>query len=505
LNEVQVMQLNTKNVMHKMRLKYADAWIVATILLFFQTSGAQSNILSKKPNVVIIFMDDMGYGDPGCYNGLLYQTPQVDKLAAQGMRFTNFYVAQAVCSASRAGLLTGCYPNRLGINGALFPWSTIALNPKEETIATSLKRIGYATGIVGKWHLGCKSPYLPTNFGFDEFYGLPYSNDMWPVDFDGSPVRDTNNFRFRFPPLQLLEGDKATGKYIQTLDDQGTLTKSFTERAVQFIKKNKQRPFFLYLAHSMVHIPLGASPEFRGKSKDGLFGDVMMEVDWSVGQVMKALDESGLTQNTIVVFTSDNGPWLVFGNHAGNTGGLREGKGTSWEGGQRVPCIIRWPAQIPAGTVCNNLASTIDLFPTLAEICGSPLPKQKIDGVSILPLLLNRKDANPRDEFVYYYQRNSLEAVRKGQWKLVFPHRYVTFNQDSIGSNGFRAEYRMDSTGLALFDLRTDPGEDRDVKSVYPQIVKELQAVAEKYRQALGDDLTKTPCKECREPAKVDQ
>ncbi|MEJ0106923.1 MAG: sulfatase-like hydrolase/transferase [Bacteroidota bacterium] len=304
----------------------------------------------------------------------MYHTPNINKLAAQGIRFTNFYAAQAVCSASRAALLTGCYPNRVGIHGALMPWADFALNSKEETIATSLKQAGYATGMVGKWHLGCKAPYLPTYFGFDEYLGLPYSNDMWPVGYDGKPITDTSDRRIKYPPLPLLDGEKPV-RYITTLDDQSELTQTYTKRAVQFIDKNKSHPFFLYMAHSMVHVPIGASTAFRGKSKEGLYGDVMMEVDWSVGEIMKALDKNGVAKNTLVIFTSDNGPWRIFGEHAGNTAGLREGKGTSWEGGQREPCIMRWPGNIPAGIVSNNLAATIDIFPTLASICKAPLPK----------------------------------------------------------------------------------------------------------------------------------
>ncbi|MES1214191.1 MAG: sulfatase [Bacteroidota bacterium] len=472
------------------------------IVVLCKNTVAQA-VQSNHPNIVIIFMDDMGYGDPECYNGLLYHTPNINKLAAQGIRFTNFYAAQAVCSASRASLLTGCYPNRLGISGALMPWSKTALNSNEETIATSLKKAGYTTGMVGKWHLGCKPPYLPTYFGFDEYLGLPYSNDMWPVSYDGKPITDTSDFKSRFPPLPLLDGDKPL-RYIKTFDDQDELTQVYTKRAVQFIDKNKSHPFFLYMAHSMVHVPLGVSAAFKGKSKEGMYGDVMMEVDWSVGEIIKALDKAGVAKNTLVIFTSDNGPWRIFGEHAGNTGGLREGKGTSWEGGQREPCIMRWPGKIPAGIVSNNLAVTIDLFPTIARICNAALPKQKIDGVDISDVLFNKEGANPRDELVYYYQRNSLEAVRKGNWKLVFPHDYSSYVKDSVGRNRFPTKYLQGKTELSLYDLRTDPGETVDLKNQFPEIVKQLETVADKYRDMLGDDLTKTPCKECREAGKVE-
>ena len=457
---------------------------------------------TNRPNIIIIFMDDMGYGDPGCYNASLYETPNINKLAAQGMRFTDFYAAQAVCSASRASLLTGCYPNRIGIHGALMPWADFALNSKEETMATLLKNTGYATGMIGKWHLGCKAPYLPTYFGFDEYFGLPYSNDMWPVGYDGKPITDTSNWRSRYPPLPLIEGEKPV-KYIQNLDDQSQLTQLYTNKAVAFIQKNKTRPFFLYLAHSMVHVPIAASSKFKGQSKEGLFGDVMMEVDWSVGEIMKTLNDAGISKNTLLIFTSDNGPWRIFGDNAGNTGGLREGKGTSFEGGQREPFIASWPDVIPAGTVCNKMAATIDILPTIAAICHTKLPQQKIDGANILSLFKNESGSEPRNELAYYYQRNSLEAVRKDKWKLVFSHSYTSYSKDSTGHNGFPSRLLIDSTGMALYNLRTDPGETVDLLHSYPEVVKELESVADKYRNTLGDDLTHAPCTECREAAKL--
>ncbi len=471
-------------------------------LYSFLFLSAQKKDISR-PNIVVIFMDDMGYGDPACYNGSLYETPNIDRLAAEGMRFTNFYAAQAVCSASRAALLTGCYPNRVGISGALAPWATIALNPKEETIASMLKKTGYHTSMVGKWHLGSKAPYLPLHYGFEEYLGLPYSNDMWPVDYDGKPITDTSNYRIRYPVLPMLEGDNPV-RYIKTLEDQGQLTGIYTERATAFIKKNKNNPFFLYLAHSMVHVPIAASPKFKSKSKLGLFGDVMMEVDWSVGEVMKTLRENGLDKNTLVVFTSDNGPWLNFGNHAGNTGGLREGKGSSWEGGQREPCIMRWPGKIPAGTICNKIASTLDLLPTIANIIGATLSSNKIDGINILPLLLQEANANPRNELAYYYKTNDLEAVRKERWKLVFPHLGRTYKNNLPGRDGWPSPTPEVKVAMALYDLSSDPGETIDVQSQHQDVVKDLQALGDKYRKDLGDNLTKTPCSNCRPAARLE-
>ena len=465
---------------------------------------AQENLTNQGlPNVVLIFMDDMGYGDLEVYGGYPQQTPHLNALAASGMRFTNFYAAQAVCSASRAALLTGCYPNRLNISGALMPWSTTALNPEEETLATLAKKKGYQTGMIGKWHLGAKAPYLPTSYGFDSYFGLPYSNDMWPMGFDGKPVTDTADRKFKYPPLFLLEGNEPV-KPIRTLEDQAQLTQLYTQRAVQFIEQHKKSPFFLYLAHSMPHVPIAVSEPYKNKSGAGLFGDLMLELDDSIGEVMAALEKNGLTKNTLVIFTSDNGPWLTFGNHAGSSGGLREGKGSAWEGGVRVPCIMSFPGLIPAGSVSNNLAATMDIFPTLAALLDAPLPNQKIDGVNILPLLKQVTDANPRDHFVYYYDANSLKAIRQGKWKLVFPHLSQTYLNTQRGNAGFPGVYKSVEVPLALYDLSTDPGETFDLAPQNPAVVAALNALAEQYRKTLGDDLTKQPGTEKRPAAKMD-
>jgi len=479
----------------------ARYFIFPALLVIMAFSGyhqQQKNVLSKDPvsapgpNVVIIFMDDMGYGDPVCYGGGPYQTPNIDALAAQGLRFTDFYVAQAVCTASRSALLTGCYPTRIGISGAIDHNAKFALNPNEETIAELLKHKGYKTSIVGKWHLGHKVPHLPLQNGFDEFYGLPYSNDMWAFDYNGEPWKDTSFWRAKYPPLPLIEGNK-TIKIISGFDDQDQLTADYTSRAMSFINRNRNNPFFLYLAHSMVHVPLGVSGKFKGKSGAGMFGDVMEEVDWSVGEVIGALKENDLLNNTIVIFTSDNGPWLTFGNHAGNTAGLREGKGTAWDGGLKVPCIISWPGHIRPGMVCNKLFTTMDVLPTLVDICGADKPVKKIDGVDFKEVLLGNTDSNPRDEFAYYYDRNNLKAIRKGQWKLVFPARSQTYGPPAtIGGDRYPGKYAAVDVPLGLYDLSTDPGEDRDVKDKYPELVSRLTKIADNYRRELGDGLTKT-------------
>ncbi len=477
--------------------------VIIFFLLIVCSFPPQKLQAQNQPNVIIIFMDDMGYGDLESYGGgMNYATPHTNKMAAEGMRFTNFYAAQAVCSASRAALLTGCYPNRVGIHGALGPSSSIALHPEEVTIAEVLKSEGYHTGAVGKWHLGDKEPYLPLQQGFDEYLGLPYSNDMWSINYDGKPTTDPNHHKYKYPPLPLIEGNVKI-KEIKTLDDQAGLTALYTERACRFIRENKENRFFLYLAHAMPHVPLAASAKFRGKSKDGLFGDVMMELDWSVGEVLRTLDELNLSENTLVILTSDNGPWRNYGNHAGSTGGLREGKGTSFEGGQRVPCIMRWKGKIPPSTVCHKLSATIDLLPSIADICHAALPSRKIDGVNITSLMMNQKDAEPRDHFVYYYQKNSLEAVRKGPWKLVFPHVHRTYLKNLPGYDGWPGEQPNDTTQLALYNLRMDPGETLDVQGKFPEVVQELNILADEYRKELGDDLTKQQGAEIRPAAQV--
>lgn len=459
-----------------------------SILLAFFIISCKSDFKKKNqlPNVVIIFTDDQGYGDVGSYGATGFETPNLDKMASQGMRFTNFYSGQPVCSASRAGLLTGCYPNRLGISGALFPHSNVGISDGEITIAEMLKDKGYSTAIFGKWHLGHHEQFLPLQHGFDEYTGVPYSNDMWPIQLDGTKAAPGKG-RGNFPDLPLIEGN-ATIETITSYAGQDKLTTLYTEKAVDFINRNKDKPFFLYVPHSMPHVPLGVSDKFRGKSEQGLYGDVMMEIDWSVGQIIDALKANGLEENTIVIFNTDNGPWLNYGNHAGSSGGLREGKTTSWEGGQRVPCIVKWPVKVPKGTVCNQLASSIDFFPTLASIAGGKLPDHKIDGVNVIELWKGNFEAKPRNEIYYYYGKNNLNAVREGNWKLVFPHTYGSYEatvpaNDGVG--GRRIKTNVDS--LELYNLMRDPGERYNVIGMYPEIVSGLLEVGDRARADLGD------------------
>lgn len=440
----------------------------------------------KLPNIVIVFTDDQGYGDVGCFGATGFETPNLDKMASQGMKFTNFYSAQPVCSASRAGLLTGCYPNRIGISGALFPHHEVGINDDELTIAEMLKEKGYATAIFGKWHLGHHEQFLPLQHGFDEYTGVPYSNDMWPIKLDGTKAMPDEG-RGGYPDLPLVEGNN-TIEVINSFEGQDKLTTLNTNNAVDFINRNKANPFFLYVPHSMPHVPLGVSDKFKGKSEQGMYGDVIMEIDWSVGQILQAIETNGLEENTIIIFTTDNGPWLNYGNHGGSSGGLREGKTTSWEGGQRVPCIVKWPGIVSEGVVCNQLSSSIDLMPTFASIVGGSLPDHKIDGVNIIDLWKGNYEAKPRKELYYYYGKNNLNAVRKGNWKLVFPHSYQSYEATvpaNDGHGGRRIKTNVDS--LELYNLMRDPGERYNVIDMYPDVVAGLIEVGEKARGDLGD------------------
>jgi arylsulfatase len=317
------------------------------------------------PNIIIILTDDQGFQDIGPNGAVDFNTPNIDKLASEGVLLDNYYAPQAVCSASRAGLLTGCYPNRIGINNALMPKANIGIHPDETTLAEMLKEKGYATGVFGKWHLGDAKGSMPLNNGFDEYFGIKFSNDMWP----NHPMQGK---WFNFDSLELMENEKA----IDTLTDQSNLTTLITQKSVAFINKHKDEPFFLYVPHPQPHVPLYVSEKFKGKSKRGLYGDVIMEIDWSVGEITKALKENGLEENTLIIYTSDNGPWLSYGNHSGSALPYREGKGTAWEGGQREPFIIKYPKEIPSGKLFHTPVMGIDILPTIAHLTGANLPEK---------------------------------------------------------------------------------------------------------------------------------
>lgn len=455
---------------------------------------ALSGFATERPNIILINLDDVGYGDFS-YNGAYgYTTPNIDRLAAEGMRFTHFLACQPISGASRAGLLTGCYPNRIGFAGAPGPGSDYGIHPDEMTMGELLKQKEYATAVYGKWHLGDAHKFLPLQNGFDEYYGLPYSNDMWPFHPQQGEV-------FNFPDLPTYDGNKIIGYNT----DQTQFTTDYTNRAISFIKKNRKSPFFIYLAHSMPHVPLAVSDKFKGKSEQGLFGDVMMEIDWSVGEIIKTLRQLNLEENTLIVLTSDNGPWANYGNHAGSAGGLREAKATTFDGGNRIPCIMYWKGKIEPGTTCNKLASNIDILPTFAEIAGAPLPQRKIDGVSLVPLLKQEKDANPRQSFVYYFKKNDLEAVTDGMFKLVFPHIYTTYGVYVPGNDGQPGKLtNKDLTKAELYDLRRDPGERYNVLPQYPEVAIKLMQIADAYREELGDNLTRKKGTERRQPGKTE-
>jgi arylsulfatase len=473
---------------------WTDRIAAAVILTVATTSPVRA--AERGPNVVLIVADDMGYGDAGCYGAKDIRTPNLDRLAREGTRFTNFCVAQPVCTASRAALLSGCYPNRIGMAGALNHTSTTGIHPAEVLLPELCRARGYATAHYGKWHLGTRPAFFPTRNGFDEWVGLPYSNDNGPLH---PTVRG-------IPALPLYAG----ATVIARDPDQSGFTRLFTEKAVGFIRANKARPFFLYVPHVMPHVPIFASDGFRGKSGRGLYGDVVEELDWSVGEVLKTLAECGLDGTTLVVFLSDNGPFLSYGAHAGSAGPFREGKLTTFEGGVRVPFIVRWPGKVPAGRVSDELVTGLDLLPTVARIIGSGLPTAKIDGVDLSPLLLGEPGARGRASFGYF-SGAELHAVRGGKWKLHVPHDYLTVNgppgtggkpanyekmtpraieESGIRGIASRHGYKVERIGQSLFDLETDPGETRDVAAAHPDVVKRLTALAAELRRDLGDPLT---------------
>lgn len=453
-------------------------------------------LADERPNVVIIFTDDQGYADVGVFGAKGFTTPNLDRMAAEGRRFTDFHAAQPVCSASRTGLLTGCYPNRVGIHGALGPGSRVGISDGEMTIAELVKQRGYATAIYGKWHLGDRPQFLPTRHGFDEYLGIPYSNDMWPHHPQARPGA--------YPALPLYHNEQPE-KVGLTGEDQETLTTRYAEAAVRFIEKNKAQPFLLCVTPAMPHVPLHVSAKFKGKAASGLYGDVIMEIDWAVGEILGALKKNALDEKTLVIFTSDNGPWLSYGNHAGSAGPLREGKGTCFEGGHRVPFIARWPGRIPAGTVCDEPAMTIDLFPTIARLTGAPLPKHRIDGLDIWPLLAGEAGAkNPHEGYWHYYAQNELQAVRSGQWKLFFPHTARSIAGQTPGRDGKPDGYKPLAVGRELYDLKSDVGETKNVADQHPDIVARLEALAEKARAELGDKLTSRTGTGNREPGRAE-
>ena len=448
--------------------------IIYLILLLVIFSCEKNN---NKPNIVFILADDLGYGDLSSYGSETIETTNIDKLAEDGVKLTSYYAAQPVCSASRAAILTGAYANRIGIYNAFGPTSDSGINSNEYTLAEMLKDNGYETGIFGKWHLGSKKEFFPTNHGFNEFYGILYSNDMWrwhPENPEGYPQ-----------DLLLYRNENALKEII----DQSNLTKDITTESINFIEKNKDNSFFLYIAHPQPHVPLFVSEDFEDLTGNGLYADVITEIDYSVGRVLDKIEESGLTENTIVVFTSDNGPWLSYGDHAGSSGIYREGKGTTWEGGVRVPSIIKFPNGLKP-SIIDEPVMAIDWMPTFANITRSKLSQNKIDGKDIWPLLSGEVNQTPHKELYFYHRVNELHSIRMKEWKIQFSRAYRSLNGREGGKDGIPVKYDMNIIDKnELYNLKDDPQERIDVYDKFPEIAEKMEELAEKARIELGDNL----------------
>jgi len=460
-----------------------SVYVVAALLCAVDANA------DDRPNIIVIFADDLGYNDLGCFGAKGIETPELDRMAKEGRRFTDFYVGGPACTPSRAALMTGCYPVRAGFadevahrtdgtfshSRVLWPKSDYGISAGEVTVPEVLRNVGYATGMVGKWHLGDAPQFNPMHHGFTEFFGAPYSHDM--------------------KPYYYLRGDERLTDDID-LDNQ---VRRYTDEAISFVRKHRKEPFFLYFAHHMPHTPLVASEAFKGKSKRGPFGDAVSELDWSVGQVLETLRELKLDKRTLVIFTSDNGPWLIRGEQGGSATPLRGGKGTTYEGGVREPCVTWWPGTIPAGTVCHEVAATMDFLPTFAALAeAKPLSDRTIDGHDIRPLLTDEHAKSPW-KALYYYLGNELHAVRSGPWKLRAENNF--FNE-----NIYRKDAPKDLTiPAALYNLRLDPGEQKSVMADHPKIVKRLERYLEQARADLGDSLSGIAPTNVRPVGRVDE
>ena len=439
--------------------------LLASLLLLPLGALHSKETLPAKPNLVVILVDDMGYGDIAPFGSKLNRTPNLDRMAAEGVKLTSFYGA-SLCTPSRAQMMTGCYAKRVSLPDVIFPSCPIGISANEHTVADLLKQQSYATMCVGKWHIGDQPEFLPTRHGFDHYLGLPYSNDM-----------DGTLYGRKYPPLPLIRDDSV----IEAPTVQDTLTARYTEEAVKFITDNKDRPFFLYFPHTAVHVPLHPGAEFKGKSANGVYGDMVEEVDWSVGRVLDTLKRLKLDSKTLVLFTSDNGPWLEKGNQGGIAGPLRGGKGSVWEGGMREPSVAWWPGQIEAGSVCDTLLSELDVLPTFVKLAGGTVPSDHIiDGKDMWPVLAGQTKESPR-EALFYFKGNNLEAVRAGSWKLLIAR------QGKQTSKPAENEIQpLPLTIPSLYNLDADIGELKDVAAEHPAIVARLQSYIEQMDADLG-------------------
>ena len=448
--------------------------LLTVVICIFTSLIANPACAKQKPNFIIIFADDQGYGDLSSFGSKTIKTPNIDRLATEGRKFTSFMVASPVCTPSRAALLTGCYPKRVGMHQhVLFPSSTKGLNPSENTIADQLGSQGYATACFGKWHLGHHPEVLPTSNGFDTYFGIPYSNDMNHPDNKGKPQggfagmdilwKDPNSTLTKWK-TPLFEDETI----IEVPVDQRTVTRRYTQKAIDFVMANQHRPFFVYLPHSMPHIPLYVPEDVRDPNPLNAYTNTIEHIDAEVGRLLNTLDELKLSSNTYVIYTTDNGPWLQFKHHGGSAGTLRDGKGTTFEGGQRVPCLVRGPG-VPRGTVCDQLAATLDLLPTIAKLSGSKLPKKNIiDGMDISGLFTGELTSSPRNEFIHYTSRGDLEGIRQGDWKLLIkkPRQQRNNNQAN----------QTKPPQILLFNLQTDLSETNNLAETHPDIVERLTA-----------------------------
>lgn len=442
-------------------------WLAVIGILTGLLGRLEAAEAKRPPNFVVVFCDNLGYGDIGCFGSELHRTPNLDRMADEGLRLTSFYVASGVCTPSRASLMTGCYPRRVNMhedeNGrvVLFPAARKGLNPNEMTIAEVLKRRGYATACIGKWHLGDQPRFLPTRQGFDQYFGIPYSDDM------------TADRRPGWPPLPLMRGERV----VEAPAERNMLTRRYTEEAIRFISERRDTPFFVYLPHAMPGSTQGgfAGERFRGRSANGIYGDMIEELDWSQGELLAALKRLGLDENTLVIWTSDNGS---YNRRMGSNRPLAGWLGSTMEGAMRVPCIVRWPGRVPAGAVSDEICTTMDLLPTIAALAEAESPRDRaIDGHDIRPILFGRDGANSPYEAFYYYMMPQLQAVRAGRWKLHLPldEKWVNFSG------------KTQSSPAKLYDLDTDIGETTNVADNHPEVVARLRQLAEKARRDLGD------------------